>query len=622
MISLEQRVLEYLLPAIKGRDVVDFGCGTGRWLSTLAGRSARSLTGIDCSQEMLAVARRKLSGVATLLSGDCDAPPLESRSADLILCSFVLSYLSSVANFAAHLRRIARCDADIFITDLHPETELRLGWRRGFRDGGDRVQLETHWRSLESVLADLARHGIRPVAVCEVPFGKPEFEILARAGKSALIPELRDQPAIYILELKAGKISAGSKQAAKSKGSVDIISGGRLAFAPDQSVPGEIRFEDGRIASLCSDPSRLPARAADAHRIDLSGFLVLPGLVNAHDHLEFALFPRLGRGGYQNFSEWANDIHRPDESPVREHRAVPKSTRLWWGAIRNLLCGVTTACHHNPYAAEVFEAGFPVRVVRDFGWAHSLEIDADTARKHADTPSEQPFIIHLGEGVDHSSAQQLFELDRMGALTDRTVVVHGLALNDEALSLLKSRGAALVWCPTSNEFLFGRTHEPRTVRSFSKVALGSDSSLTAQGDFLDEVRFAYEGIGLSAKELYEQVTLRAADVLRLVSGEGSLRVGGFADLMAIREKSRTPAEALVRSTFHDVELVIVGGRLQLASPAMKARLSSELVDGLEPLKIRGVVRWIRAPLAHLFADARSALGYEIRMNGRLLEHGA
>ncbi len=58
-------------------------------------------------------------------------------------------------------------------------------------------------------------------------------------------------------------------------------------------------------------------RTIEGVELDLDGLQILPGLINAHDHLEFALFPRLGRRIYSNATEWARDIYRPEESPVR-----------------------------------------------------------------------------------------------------------------------------------------------------------------------------------------------------------------------------------------------------------------------------------------------------------------
>ena len=49
----------------------------------------------------------------------------------------------------------------------------------------------------------------------------------------------------------------------------------------------------------------------DGHDLDLSGLEIMPGLINAHDHLHFALFPQLGSGPYANATEWAHDIYRP-----------------------------------------------------------------------------------------------------------------------------------------------------------------------------------------------------------------------------------------------------------------------------------------------------------------------
>ena len=157
MLLLERRFLERLLPSVEGRDIVDLGCGTGRWLEALEGFSPRSLVGLDCSTEMLARAKMKLGGRAILLSGDCESAPLGSSSADLILCSFALSYISNFGRFVEQVRRIARPKADIFVTDLHPETERKFGWHRGFRNGKEEVEIESQKRSLESIVAHFER---------------------------------------------------------------------------------------------------------------------------------------------------------------------------------------------------------------------------------------------------------------------------------------------------------------------------------------------------------------------------------------------------------------------------------------------------------------------------------
>jgi len=93
MLSLEQRIMEPLLPDLAGLDVVDIGCGTGRWLHALKRSGAGSLTGVDLSKEMLGRAQKKLPDVATFVCADYKAAAMARASADLVLCNFFLSYV-------------------------------------------------------------------------------------------------------------------------------------------------------------------------------------------------------------------------------------------------------------------------------------------------------------------------------------------------------------------------------------------------------------------------------------------------------------------------------------------------------------------------------------------------
>jgi hypothetical protein len=58
----------------------------------------------------------------------------------------------------------------------------------------------------------------------------------------------------------------------------------------------------------------------------------------------------------------------------------------------------------------------------------------------------------------------------------------------------------------------------------------------------------------------------------------------------------------------DIELVVIDGRVQLASEEINQQLPRELQKGLEPLLIDGVVRWLRAPIKYLLDEAENILG--------------
>ena len=219
----------------------------------------------------------------------------------------------------------------------------------------------------------------------------------------------------------------------------------------------------------------------------------------------------------------------------------------------------------------------------EFAWAHSPSVEPDLASKFRESRADLPFIVHAAEGVDEGSAQEIFELDRIHALDHRTVLVHGLACTPEAISLINRRRAALILCPTSNEFLFHRSPSLEFVRSLDTVVLGNDSPLTAAGDLLDEIRFAHMRIGIDANAIYAMVTNRPAEVLRLRRGEGGIKPGSVADMLVVRDAGLSPAETLAQLTSDQIELVILGGRIQLAGPSLIERLPGVLKQGLATL---------------------------------------
>jgi len=392
--------------------------------------------------------------------------------------------------------------------------------------------------------------------------------------------------------------------------------GGRLAIDARTAVKANLELSAGRIQRIAYDECSDSRAADNVATVNLENCLLLPGLINAHDHLEFNLFPRLGCGPYSNSADWARDIYQPELSPVREHLAVPKTVRLWWGGVKNLLSGVTTVCHHNPYD-EVFERGFPVRVVRRYGWAHSMTFDTEVSRAFASTSPDQPFIIHAGEGTDEPSRAEVFELDRIGALDFRTILVHGVAFSKAGHALREQRGAALVWCPTSNRFLLGTTLDIQSLGNIGRVALGSDSALTARGNLLDEIHAAHEE-GLASDSIYRMVTETAASILHLNEGEGRLQAGCVANMIVVPWTGTAPADAVAQITVPQIQMVIVAGRLHLASDEALGRCDAHLddLDGLEWIAVDGVRLLVRAPIQWLISETTPHLGNGICLAGK------
>ena len=340
------------------------------------------------------------------------------------------------------------------------------------------------------------------------------------------------------------------------------VCGARIAIDPLHTVQAVLHARDGRILDIL--PGVDPPASANACVLRLKDHLVLPGLINVHDHLHFGMFPRLGHGPYPSWREWAADVYHPDREPLRSLLAIPKAERLWAGVVRNLLCGVTTVCHHDAPHWLLRDPDLALTVHARFGWAHSLD-DVDWRERYRSTPVDWPFVVHCAEGVDSLSRRELGKLGRTAKLDERVVLVHAVGIPKREWPRLRSAGVWIVWCPTSNRHILGRTLPREVVLSHPSIALGSDSPISADGDLIDELRAARDIFDVSAELLYRMVTVRAARLLRLSSFHGSIAKGGPADLLIVRDSGRTPCESLVNLDRGDVAAVIHGGKLVLAS---------------------------------------------------------
>lgn len=236
--------------------------------------------------------------------------------------------------------------------------------------------------------------------------------------------------------------------------------------------------------------------------VDLSDLTLLPPLTNAHDHLELNHYPRTKfREVYPNAHVWGEDVsaHLASE-PYHSLRAAPLADQLFIGGLKNLLCGALIVVHHNPPHRALYARDYPVRVVRRYRWAHSLHFSPPEIIHRAWRQSRRwkiPFYIHAGEGTDAVAAAELGQLaDLLGRDLSEVVLIHGAGLREADIKHWASRVRGLVICPTTNRYLLDALPNVKAwIAAGGKLALGSDSRLTADGDLLDELRAAHAWFG-------------------------------------------------------------------------------------------------------------------------------
>ena len=287
-----------------------------------------------------------------------------------------------------------------------------------------------------------------------------------------------------------------------------------------------------------------------------------PGLINAHDHLHRNGYGRLGRPPYANAYEWGRDIHARDAAAIARGRAVARLDALRVGAWKNLLSGVTTVVHHDPWEP-AFESGFPIAVPR-IRSAHSLGFDATI------TGQGRPLAIHVAEGTDPRSAREVHDLADRRWLTPDLLAVHVVGPDEAGIDLLRRSGAAVVWCPTSNLFLFGRTAPRELLAPGIDVLLGSDSLLTADGTLLDELRAARRLELVSDERLLDAVGAVAAARLGLAAP--SLAPGAPANVIVLKKP-------IFEATADDVTVVVAAGKLRVLDPALVAAIGPRAENG-------------------------------------------
>ncbi len=122
MVDLDGRILTPLIGSVGGFDVVDLGCGTGRYTIELA-RAGAAVTGLDGSRGMLEAARENSRGLGiSYVQADLASDlPLRNDGFDLVLSSLVLEHLERLDRLFAEAKRIGRPGGQFVVSAMHPD---------------------------------------------------------------------------------------------------------------------------------------------------------------------------------------------------------------------------------------------------------------------------------------------------------------------------------------------------------------------------------------------------------------------------------------------------------------------------------------------------------------------
>ncbi|MFN4245097.1 MAG: amidohydrolase family protein [Brevinematia bacterium] len=297
----------------------------------------------------------------------------------------------------------------------------------------------------------------------------------------------------------------------------------------------------------------------------------IPGLINAHDHLLGSYWPRVGEGPHISWKPW--DDMLKSSYFYKERSRIPNFYLYVIGAYKNLISGVTTVSDHIPHKVNKdFVDKLPIKVIKEYSLAHEVSSydlkwgdGVDVEHKKA-VERNWPFITHIEEGFDEESMKGIEYLESYKALTEHTVMIHGLALSDEDLDKIAQAGAHLVTCPISNYFMFKRI--ARLKEWFQRkinVSLGTDSPMSGGINILEEMKYlkmAYKAKyheDLDNRTVLDMVTKNPAKAFRIQDRVGEIKEELFADLVIFKLKGRDPFSSVVNSWFNDIEIVFVNG---------------------------------------------------------------
>jgi malonyl-CoA O-methyltransferase len=177
--ALDYVAVESLGVDVRGRRLLDVGCGIARRLAQARESGVALAVGVDLTPRMLAEAREG----ELLAAADVRALPVADESFDVVWCRLVLGHLADLDAAYAELARVCACGGRVVVTDFHPDA-VEAGHRRTFRDDrGVEREIEHHVHTPRAHRRAAARAGLTLVQRFDRAVGETVRGFYERAGR-------------------------------------------------------------------------------------------------------------------------------------------------------------------------------------------------------------------------------------------------------------------------------------------------------------------------------------------------------------------------------------------------------------------------------------------------------
>jgi cytosine/adenosine deaminase-related metal-dependent hydrolase len=352
---------------------------------------------------------------------------------------------------------------------------------------------------------------------------------------------------------------------------------------------GAVRVKGSRVTGVGA-AAKLPPRPGE-EVVELGAGTLLPGLINAHCHLDYTGF-RGAIAPKKSFTEWIKDINglrrsfTPDDylasiaegfrqlaeggvTTVANIESFPEllprlpvpPLRTWWflelmdvrsrleeeECLRGALSffeehpkwlGGFGLSPHAPYTASVDLYRLARACGEKYGMLSTTHIGESVEEHEMFSHGRGPLFEFLaGLGRDNSDCGQgspLSHLIEHGVIGSDCLLVHLNYLHDYDYDLLARSGASVVHCPKCHAY-FGHASFPlNALRELGvNICLGTDSLASNSSlDMRSEMRAVLQRHELAPREVLEMATLNGAKALGQAGRLGEISSGSVADLVA------------------------------------------------------------------------------------------